>query len=82
MWFTNQKQVIIIIARYFGITLMAIILAVVVVIFSSQAITKVGDSISQKQKLSKILSTKIENIEQLKKSLEIIGDNDKKIQAV
>ncbi|MDD4901647.1 MAG: hypothetical protein PHE24_00760 [Patescibacteria group bacterium] len=82
MWFNNRKQVLMILARYSTIALLAIILAVTINFFTGKAINKISDSLSQKEKLSRTLTLRIENIQQLKNSLTLLGDNDQKIRDV
>lgn len=69
-----------IIARHSAVAALAIIFGFTANFFISQAIIKIGDSLSQKQKLSELLSLRIENTRQLKNSLALLGDNDQKIQ--
>jgi Tfp pilus assembly protein PilO len=82
MWFNTRKQVLTILARQAGIAVLAIILAVSINFFTGKAIDKISDSLSQKERLSKTLTLRIENIQQLKNSLALLGDNDQKIQEV
>lgn len=79
MWFNTRKQVLHIIYRQTLIALVAIILAITLSMLTGKAILKISDSLQQKEKLSKILAIRIENIQQLKNSLALLGDNDKKI---
>jgi hypothetical protein len=82
MWFNNRKQVINIITRQTLIALAAVLVAIVISLFAAKAIQKISDSLQQKERLSKILAMRIENIQQLKNSLALLGENDKKIVAV
>jgi Tfp pilus assembly protein PilO len=71
-----------ILARQSVIALLAIIIAVTANFFIGKAIGKISDSLSQKEKLSSILSLRVENIQQLKNSLALLGDNDQRIRDV
>jgi hypothetical protein len=82
MWFNTRKQVLEIIVRQTLVAFMAIVLAVALSLFASRAILKISDSLQQKERLSKILAMRVENIQQLKNSLALLGDNDKKIMAI
>ena len=82
MWFNNRKQVLRILARQAAIAFLAIILAAALAFFIGKEIVKISDSLSQKERLSKILALRIENIQQLKNSLALLGDNDQKIKNV
>jgi len=70
-----------ILARYAAIAALAIIVAFVLTFFTGKAIIKISDSLAQKEKLSRVLAIKLDNIQQIKNSLGLLGDNDKKIQA-
>jgi hypothetical protein len=82
MWLTNKKQVLIIVARHLGVAALAVILALIMVTLASRAIVKIGDSLYQKEKLSKLLSIRANNMQQLKKSLEQIGGNGEKMYKI
>jgi hypothetical protein len=82
MWFNNRKQVLTIIIRQTLIATAAIIIAVVVCLLTAGAIVKISSSLQQKDRLSKVLAMRVDNIQQLKNSLALLGDNDKKIIAV
>jgi acetolactate synthase small subunit len=82
MWFNTRKQVIEIIVRQTLIAIAAIILALGISIFASRAILKISNSLQEKTRLSKMLTMRVENIQQLKKSLALLGENDKKIIAI
>lgn len=82
MWFNTRKQVLTIITRQTLIALAAIFLAIAISMLTGRAILKISDSLQQKERLTKILAMKIENIQQLKNSLALLGENDKKIIAI
>jgi len=82
MWFNTRKQVLAIIFRQALIAGAAIIIAAVVCVLSSGAIEKISGSLQQKQRLSKVLAMRVENVRQLKNSLAALGENDKKIIAL
>lgn len=80
MLFTNKKQVFVAIVRYLGIALLFATAAAVAILFISRSIVKIGDSLAQKEELSRILSNRVENAQHLEEALKIIGNNDQKIQ--
>lgn len=82
MWFNTRKQVIEIIVRQTLLAIAAIIFAFAVSFFAGKTILKISDSLQQKERLSKILAMRVENIQQLKNSLALLGENDKKIIAL
>jgi hypothetical protein len=82
MWFNNRKQVLTILIRQALIAVAAIIIAAVVCFFTAGTIVKISDSLQQRERLSKILAMRIENVRQLKNSLALLGENDKKIIAL
>jgi Tfp pilus assembly protein PilO len=81
MWFNTRKQVINIISRHLIIAVAAIIVAVLACFFVGQEIVKISASLEQKEKLTELLALRVNNIQRLKSSLAILGDNDKKIMA-
>jgi len=79
MWFNSRKQVVTIISRQVIIAGAAIVVAAAACFFTGQAISKISDSLQQKEKLTELLSLRINNIQQLKNSLAVLGEHDKKI---
>jgi Tfp pilus assembly protein PilO len=82
MWFNNRRQVITIILRQVLTAFLVIVFAITVCIFTGSSIVKIGNSLRQKESLSALLALRIKNIQQLKNSLALLGENDKKIIAI
>jgi Tfp pilus assembly protein PilO len=82
MWFNSRKQVISILIRHAVTAGLAIVIAVSISLFTGRMILKISSSLQQKERVSKMLAMRVENIQQLKNSLALLGENDKKILAV
>jgi Tfp pilus assembly protein PilO len=82
MWFNSRKQVMSILTRYAITAALAIFIAAGASLFASKMIVKISESLQQKERVSRMLSMRVENIQKLKNSLARLGDNDKKILVV
>lgn len=75
----NKRQLIFSVSKYLIRGGIAIVLAVVLVMFFGSRIAKISNSISEQRLTASILDRRQETIAQLQKDFEIIGNADQKI---
>lgn len=77
----NKKQLISVLFTHVLKAGIAVLLAVVVIVFTGTQIGKVTKSLQQKRALDSVFEKRSETVLVLEKDLQIVGDKDKKIQA-
>lgn len=76
----NRKQLTLVIAQKLMKAVVAAFIAILIVVFISSQIVKIGDTIQKKRTLSYILEKKSETIDNLRQSFNKIGDGDKRVK--
>ncbi|MEK7149896.1 MAG: hypothetical protein AAB757_02920 [Patescibacteria group bacterium] len=76
----NKKQIIVIVSKHLVKAALAAVIASVIIFIISGQISKIGNSLSEKRKLSLILQKRSETTEKIRENFKIIGDNEQKIK--
>lgn len=76
----SKNQIKIIILKNLAKAAVAVLFSIIVILFFSQQISQISNSLSETRKSSFILAKRNETLDRLRKDLAVIGGKDKKIE--